>query len=174
MWSLDGSLAGACCIIAILKKAEVTIHLNMMLLINLLIKWSYHSCFETGKACYDGYQSKESIFLKDQPKPLSDEGLIQHLQSPHQIHFHNFGLNNEDQKAGISKINEKLEIMFPHYHVMNKSMGDPAFVNPWYKVYSQADNKTKTFFSTSEPSGNEIRSSDMESNNDYVFISTIS
>ncbi|KNZ47294.1 hypothetical protein VP01_6538g2 [Puccinia sorghi] len=35
-----------------------------------------------------------------------------------------FGLTNEDGKAGITTINEKLEIMFPHYHEKNKLMGD--------------------------------------------------
>ncbi|KNZ44463.1 hypothetical protein VP01_9142g1, partial [Puccinia sorghi] len=34
-----------------------------------------------------------------------------------------FGLTNEDQKEVISTINEKLEIMCPHYHVMNMLMG---------------------------------------------------
>ncbi|KNZ48742.1 hypothetical protein VP01_5443g1, partial [Puccinia sorghi] len=81
-----------------------------------------------------------------------------------------FGLN-EDQKAGISKINEKLESMCPHYHVMNELIGGKAFINPWFKFYAQAENKTATS-SPSEPSGNEIRSSDMESNDDYVCIST--
>ncbi|KNZ58220.1 hypothetical protein VP01_1974g10 [Puccinia sorghi] len=33
-----------------------------------------------------------------------------------------FGLANQDHKAGISKINEKLEIMCPHYHTMNNLM----------------------------------------------------
>ncbi|KNZ44645.1 hypothetical protein VP01_8965g1, partial [Puccinia sorghi] len=54
-----------------------------------------------------------------------------------------FGLTDEDQKVGIIKNNEKLEIMCPHYHAMNELMGDQAF-----------------------PAGNEIISSYMESNND--------
>ncbi|KNZ58563.1 hypothetical protein VP01_1905g5 [Puccinia sorghi] len=57
----------------------------------------------------------------------------------------------------------------PHYHATNELMGVQAFINPWFKVDAQADNKTAS--STSEP-GNAIRSSDMESNNDYVFIYT--
>ncbi|KNZ63478.1 uncharacterized protein VP01_11397g1, partial [Puccinia sorghi] len=55
-----------------------------------------------------------------------------------------FGSTNEDGKAGICTIDEKLESMFP-------LMG--------------ADNKMAS--STSETAGNELRSSDMESNGDY-------
>ncbi|KNZ62694.1 hypothetical protein VP01_1234g1 [Puccinia sorghi] len=90
---------------------------------------------------------------KDQPNPLSDEGLIQYLQR--QV--------PENQKAVISTIN-KLESMCPHYHAMEELMGDQAFDNPLYKVDAQADNETLQQ-STSEPAGNEIRSSDMESKN---------
>ncbi|KNZ49887.1 uncharacterized protein VP01_4719g2, partial [Puccinia sorghi] len=39
--------------------------------------------------------------------------------SPHQIHSH-------------GTINEKLESMCPHYHVMNELMGGQAFINPWF------------------------------------------
>ncbi|KNZ64645.1 hypothetical protein VP01_10087g1, partial [Puccinia sorghi] len=84
-----------------------------------------------------------------------------------------FGLTDEDQKAGISTINEKLESMCPNYHVLRNLMGGQAFINPCFKVYAQADNKPAKS-SPSEPSGNEIRRSDMEINNDYVFISTSS
>ncbi|KNZ47681.1 hypothetical protein VP01_6223g1 [Puccinia sorghi] len=35
-----------------------------------------------------------------------------------------FGLTNEDQKAGISTINENLESMCPQYHAMNDLMGE--------------------------------------------------
>ncbi|KNZ61686.1 hypothetical protein VP01_13705g1, partial [Puccinia sorghi] len=64
------------------------------------------------------------------------------------------------------KINEKLESMCPHYHVMNKLMVVQEFINPWFKFDAQADNKAETS-SPSEPAGNEIRRSDMEINNDY-------
>ena len=84
-----------------------------------------------------------------------------------------FGLTDEDRKAGITTIDEKLESMCPHYHAMNELMGDRAFVNPWYKVDAQDDNET-TSSSSPEPAGNEIRSSDMEINNDSVCISTSS
>ncbi|KNZ48058.1 hypothetical protein VP01_5932g2, partial [Puccinia sorghi] len=70
---------------------------------------------------------------------------------------------DEDQKAGISTIDEKLESMCPHYHAMNKLMGDQAFINPWFKVDAHAENKIATS-SPSEASGNEVRGSDMESN----------
>ena len=63
--------------------------------------------------------------------------------------------------------------MCPHYHAMNNLMGDRAFVNPWFKADAQMDNELTTS-STSEPAGNEIRSSDLESNSDSVSISTIS
>ncbi|KNZ57291.1 hypothetical protein VP01_2192g3 [Puccinia sorghi] len=111
---------------------------------------NYYSCFGIKSMDLRWWLSISEINpLEDQPNPLSDEGSIQYLQiqveaSTHQIHFH-------------SKIDEKLESMCPHYHEMNKLMGDQAFVNPWYKVDSQADNKTATS-STSEPAGNEIRS----------------
>ncbi|KNZ48543.1 hypothetical protein VP01_5598g1, partial [Puccinia sorghi] len=124
----------------------------------LKIKQNYNACFGNGKAPAVGCPAK------DQPNPLSGEGTIQHLQRqlqeiPHQlIHFQ-------------STINEKLESMCSHYHAINKLMGDKAFVNPLYKVDAQADNKTATY-STSEPAGNEIRSSDMECNNDSICVST--
>ena len=82
-----------------------------------------------------------------------------------------FWLTDEDCKVGISAINEKLESMFPHYHAMNELMGDQAFVNPWFKVYAQADNES-TPSSTSEAAGNDIRSRKMESNADSVCFST--
>ncbi|KNZ47878.1 hypothetical protein VP01_6070g1 [Puccinia sorghi] len=66
-----------------------------------------------------------------------------------------FGLTNEDQRGSL--------------------MGGRALINPWFKVDAQAENKTATS-SPSEPAGNEIRSSEMESNNDYeedVVISAI-
>ncbi|KNZ64514.1 hypothetical protein VP01_10205g1 [Puccinia sorghi] len=75
--------------------------------------------------------------------------------------------------AGISTINEKLERICPQYYAINELMGGQAFINPWFKVDAQADNETETL-SPSEPAGNEIRSSDMESNDDCIFISTIS
>jgi len=56
---------------------------------------------------------------------------------------------------------------------MNDWMGDRAFVNPRFKADAQMDNKSTTS-STSETAGNEIRSSDLESNSDSVCISTIS
>ncbi|KNZ47524.1 hypothetical protein VP01_6333g1, partial [Puccinia sorghi] len=70
--------------------------------------------------------------------------------------------------VGISTIDEKLESICAHYHVMNELMGVQAFINPWFKVDAQADNKTATL-SLSEPAGNKIRSSEMESNNDYLL-----
>ena len=82
-------------------------------------------------------------------------------------------MTDEDRKAGITTINEKLESMCPHYHAMNKLMGDRAFVNPWFKFYVQAD-KESTPSSTSEAAGNDIRSSNMESNADSVCFSTCS
>ncbi|KNZ61444.1 hypothetical protein VP01_139g5 [Puccinia sorghi] len=57
-----------------------------------------------------------------------------------------FGLTNEDQNAGISTINENLERMCPHHHVMNNLMGDLEFVNSWYKVDTQADKAQINFF----------------------------
>ncbi|KNZ57578.1 uncharacterized protein VP01_2125g12 [Puccinia sorghi] len=98
----------------------------------------------------DGYQSPQSIPIKDQPNPPSDEGSIQYLK----------------RQAGINTIDEKLESMCPHYHAMNKLMGGQAFINPSFKVDAQADKKTAPS-SSSEPAGNEIRRSDMESNNYY-------
>ncbi|KNZ48310.1 hypothetical protein VP01_5761g3, partial [Puccinia sorghi] len=62
-------------------------------------------------------------------------------------------------------IDENLESMCSHYHAMNNLMGGQAFINPWFKVDAQADKEMAS--STPEPSGNEIRSIDMESNNDY-------
>ncbi|KNZ60384.1 hypothetical protein VP01_15623g1, partial [Puccinia sorghi] len=84
------------------------------------------------------------------------EGLIQYLQRQVQeSHTKSistgFDLTNEDQKAGISTINEKVERMCPPYHVMNKLMGVQAFINPWFKVDSKADNETET--SSSSASG---------------------
>ncbi|KNZ44788.1 hypothetical protein VP01_881g6 [Puccinia sorghi] len=86
-------------------------------------------------SCYDGYQSPKSIHLKHQPNPVSDEGLIQHfyLSTMTRVNKHHqeskpnltgFGLTNNDLKVGISKIDGKLETMCPHYHAMNKLMGD--------------------------------------------------
>ncbi|KNZ61029.1 hypothetical protein VP01_14619g1, partial [Puccinia sorghi] len=69
-------------------------------------------------------------------------------------------------KSISTVINEKLESMCPHYHAMNKLMGGQAYINPWFKVDAQADNK-RAPSSPSEPAGNEIRSSDMESINVY-------
>ncbi|KNZ63048.1 hypothetical protein VP01_1193g11 [Puccinia sorghi] len=37
-----------------------------------------------------------------------------------------FGLTNQDQKVGISTINEKLETMCPQYHTMKELIGDQA------------------------------------------------
>ncbi|KNZ56550.1 hypothetical protein VP01_2378g1 [Puccinia sorghi] len=68
-----------------------------------------------------------------------------------------FGLTDEDQKVGLSTIDENFEIMCPHYYAKNEWMG--------------ADNKIEKS-SPSEPAGIEIRSNDMKSNNDYVCIST--
>ena len=84
-----------------------------------------------------------------------------------------FGLTNEDRKAGISKIYEKLESMCSHYHAMNELMVDWAFVNPWFKVDAQYD-KESTPSSTSEADGKDIRSSDMETNADSVCFPTCS
>ncbi|KNZ54474.1 hypothetical protein VP01_2938g1 [Puccinia sorghi] len=82
-----------------------------------------------------------------------------------------FGTGKAQPPARISTINEKLEIMCPHYHTMNDLMGVLILSTlNWPKFDAQADNETAS--SNSEPAGNEIRSSEMESNNDYVFIST--
>ncbi|KNZ47948.1 hypothetical protein VP01_601g4 [Puccinia sorghi] len=43
------------------RKTEVTIHLNMMLLIKQRIKRNYDSCFGTGKAPAVGYPAKGKI-----------------------------------------------------------------------------------------------------------------
>ncbi|KNZ63141.1 hypothetical protein VP01_11829g1, partial [Puccinia sorghi] len=64
-----------------------------------------------------------------------------------------FGLTDEYCKAEISKINEKLESMCPHYHAINKFLGGQAFINPQFKVDAQADKETATS-SPSEPAGN--------------------
>ncbi|KNZ63639.1 hypothetical protein VP01_11191g1, partial [Puccinia sorghi] len=71
------------------RKTEVKIHLKMI----LLIKKSNNSFYETGNAPAVGRPAKGKIngfemmainlrnkSLKDQPNPLSDEGLIQYLQ----------------------------------------------------------------------------------------------
>ncbi|KNZ45933.1 hypothetical protein VP01_7698g1, partial [Puccinia sorghi] len=54
-----------------------------------------------------------------------------------------FGLNNEDQKSGISKFNEMLERLCPHCHAMKKLM---------HKLTKKMETS-----SPCEPSGNEIR-----------------
>ncbi|KNZ48142.1 hypothetical protein VP01_5882g1 [Puccinia sorghi] len=41
-----------------------------------------------------------------------------------------FGLTDEDRKAGISTINEKLERMCPHYHVIKDLMEGQAIYQP--------------------------------------------
>ncbi|KNZ45640.1 hypothetical protein VP01_7956g1 [Puccinia sorghi] len=103
-----------------------------------LLLWSSRKiCFGTVTAAEQvlfAVKSLKSIPLKDQPNPTSDEGLIQYLQrqlqkSTHQIHIH-------------STIDEKLEIMCPHYHAINKLMGGQAFVNPWFKVDAQAEKQS--------------------------------
>ncbi|KNZ58808.1 hypothetical protein VP01_1859g2, partial [Puccinia sorghi] len=76
------------------------------------IEWNYNSCFGTGETPAVGYKYK-----KVHTKSIAT----------------GFGLTNEDRKAGICTINEKLESMCPHYHVMNKLMGGQAFINPWFK-----------------------------------------
>ncbi|KNZ45618.1 uncharacterized protein VP01_798g8 [Puccinia sorghi] len=79
--------------------------------------------------------------------------------TPHQMKDQ-FNTNKEKYKKVHTKsitIDEKLESMCLHHHDMNKLIEDLSFVNPWYKVDVQADNKI-TKSSTSEPSGNEIRS----------------
>ncbi|KNZ47676.1 hypothetical protein VP01_622g2 [Puccinia sorghi] len=140
------------------KKREG--HLNkeeyLVIIEWLKIERNYNSCFGTGKAPAVGHQAKDK-YRKFLTKSIST----------------GFGLTNEDQKAEISTIDEKLESICPHYHVINELMGGQAFINPCFKVDAQADNKTATS-PPSEPAGNEIRSSDMERNNDYVCISTSS
>ncbi|KNZ53913.1 hypothetical protein VP01_30g6 [Puccinia sorghi] len=121
----------------------------------VIIKWlkierNYDSFFGTGKAdamMYDNLcnQSPSKINL------MSDEGLIQYLQRQVQ----------ENQKAGIYKIDDKLQSMCPHYHAINKLMGVRAFINPCFKVDAQDENKTATS-SPSEPAANKIRSSGKE------------
>ncbi|KNZ44985.1 uncharacterized protein VP01_8604g1 [Puccinia sorghi] len=79
----------------------------------LKIEWNYNSCFGTGKAPSVGLPAKDK-YNKFHTKYIST----------------GFGLTNEDLNTGISKIDEKLESMCTHYHVMNDLMG--------------ADNKTET------------------------------
>ncbi|KNZ45127.1 hypothetical protein VP01_8460g1, partial [Puccinia sorghi] len=55
-----------------------------------------------------------------------------------------FGLN-EDQKAGISTINKKLEIMCPQYHAMKEVMGGRAFINPWFRLMHKLTTKWKHY-----------------------------
>ncbi|KNZ56013.1 hypothetical protein VP01_251g5 [Puccinia sorghi] len=62
-----------------------------------------------------------------QPNPLQMKDKFNNYKDMHKK-FHTksilmgFGLTNENQKAGISTVNEKLESMCPHYHVMNELM----------------------------------------------------
>ncbi|KNZ51066.1 hypothetical protein VP01_4106g1, partial [Puccinia sorghi] len=112
----------------------------------LKIERNYNSCFGTGNALAVGCSAK------DKPDPLSDEELIQYTKT------------STKKKAGISTIDEKLESMCPHYHAMYELIGGQAFINPLFQVDGQAENKLAKS-SPSEPSGNEIRSSDMGSNN---------
>ena len=163
----------------------------------VIIEWlkndqNYNACFGTGKAPVVGRPSKGKINgfemmainlrnqspskinltarqMKDRFNTYKDKYKKVHTKSLST----GFGLTDEDRKAGISTIDEKLESMCPHYHAMNDLMGDRAFVNPWFKADAQMDNESTTS-STSEPAGNEIRSSDLESNSDSVCISTIS
>ncbi|KNZ56515.1 hypothetical protein VP01_2388g3 [Puccinia sorghi] len=136
-----------------LKKEEYLVIIEW-----LKIKQNYNSCFGTGKAPAVGHPAK----MKDLFNNYTYKYKKVHTKSIAM----GFGLTNGDQKAVISTMDEKLESMCPHYHAMNELMGDQAFFNPWYKVNAQAENKT-TSSSTSELAGNEIRSIEMESNNDY-------
>ncbi|KNZ62083.1 hypothetical protein VP01_13161g2, partial [Puccinia sorghi] len=68
---------------------------------------NYNSFFGTGKAPTVGCPSKDK-YKKVDTKSISM----------------GFGLTNEDQKAEISTVNEKLESMCHHYHVMKELMGD--------------------------------------------------
>ncbi|KNZ48106.1 hypothetical protein VP01_5904g1, partial [Puccinia sorghi] len=104
----------------------------------------YNSCFGTGKAPAVGCTAKDQPNprqMKDQFNTYKDKYKKVHTRSISM----GFGLTNEDQKAGISKINDKLESI-------------QAFIKPWFKVDAQADKKIAS--STSEPAGSEIRSSD--------------
>ncbi|KNZ62486.1 hypothetical protein VP01_1264g2 [Puccinia sorghi] len=103
----------------------------------LIIKWlnikrNYDSCFGTGKAPAINLNPCK---MKDQFNTYKDKYKKVHTKSIST----GFGLTNEDQKVGISTINEKLESMFPHYHEMNELMGGQAFINPWFKVDGKAD-----------------------------------
>jgi len=163
----------------------------------IIIEWlkiekNYNACFGTGKAPAVGRPAKGKINgfemmainlrnqsatkinltpcqMKDRFNTYKDKYKKVHTKSIST----GFGLTDEDRKAGISTIDEKLESMCPHYHAMNELMGDRAFVNPWFKVNAQGD-KESTPSSTSEAAGNDIRSSDTDSNGDSVCISTSS
>ena len=163
----------------------------------VIIDWlknerNYNACFGSGKAPAVGRPAKGkingfemmAINLRNQsaskinltPRQMKD-WFNTYKDKYKKVHTKSistgFGLTDKDRKVGITTIDEKLESMCPHYHAMNELMGHRAFVNPWYKVDAQADNDT-TSSSPSEPAGNEVRSSEMESNNDSVCIFTVS
>ncbi|KNZ49455.1 hypothetical protein VP01_4g18 [Puccinia sorghi] len=64
-----------------------------------------HACFETGKDPAVGHPAKDK-YNKVHTKSISTSSL----------------LTKKDQKVGISTIDEKLEIMCPHYPAMNNLM----------------------------------------------------
>ncbi|KNZ57748.1 hypothetical protein VP01_2082g4 [Puccinia sorghi] len=76
----------------------------------LNIKQNYNSCIGTGKAPAVGCPAKVHT------KSIAT----------------GFGFTNEDQKVGISTIDEKLESMCPHYNTMSDLMGGQEFI-PWFK-----------------------------------------
>ncbi|KNZ51265.1 hypothetical protein VP01_4017g2, partial [Puccinia sorghi] len=80
------------------------------------IKCSFSACFGSGKAPAVGCPAK--IHTKSM--------------------FMGVGLTDKDQQVGITTINEKLESMCPHYHAMNKLMGDQEFLNTLQEMVLEA------------------------------------
>ncbi|KNZ62082.1 uncharacterized protein VP01_13161g1 [Puccinia sorghi] len=83
---------------------------NLVIIKWLNIEQNYNSFFGTGKAptMKDQFNTYKDKYKKVDTKSISM----------------GFGLTNEDQKAEISTVNEKLESMCHHYHVMKELMGD--------------------------------------------------
>ncbi|KNZ48421.1 uncharacterized protein VP01_5682g1, partial [Puccinia sorghi] len=131
----------------------------------VIIKWlkierNYNSCFGTGKAPAVGHPAKGKI------NGFEMMAINLRNQSPSKIN-----LTPHQMKYQFNTYKDK----YKKVHTKSRATGSTGFgrefINPCFKVDAQAGKKTAS--STSEPAGNEIRSSDMKSNNDYVCISTI-